>query len=83
MFEDDICKYCQQAPNHNTEEQMQLLRLRDCMHASDKGLVDRGFPKLMKLLSARGWVHATEDGHQITDAGRAFVRLHERWFETC
>jgi predicted transcriptional regulator len=74
------CSYCQQAL-HTDRELMQLMHLRNCRISTDKGLIDQGFPTYMKEMAVNRWVRAVGKGYVITDEGRAFERLHERWFE--
>lgn len=47
----------------------QLMRLRDCAGSNRIGMLDRGFPILMKGLAALGLVDVSEAGAKITFSG--------------
>jgi hypothetical protein len=56
---------------------MLLLRLEDCATSSRLGLADKGFPRAMSELKAKGLVEEVQGGHKITVAGRTFLAEHE------
>lgn len=53
---------------------MLLLRLNDCATSTKLGMVDKGFPRLMKQLEAKGYVSRVANGYKATQAGFALLR---------
>lgn len=47
----------------------QLMRLRDCAGSNRIGMLDRGFPQLMKGLAALGLVDVSAIGAKVTMVG--------------
>ena len=62
-------------------ELMQLLRLRDCKKTTDVGMVDQGFPGIMREMVALGWVKSVGKGHQITNAGRIYLAENAKFLK--
>ena len=54
-------------------ELMHLFRLNDIQKSTDKGMVDRGFPKIYAEMVALNLVKRVSDGYQITELGRAHL----------
>jgi len=61
-----------------TENELMLLfRLHNLKISSDHGCVDQGFPKIYAQLAALNYAKQVENGYQITDLGRAFLKTDE------
>ena len=75
------CPFCK-FPPHNERESMQLMHLRHCNKSTNMGLVDQGFPGYMREMTYRKWVKPVGKGHQITEEGKAYLKLHENWFRS-
>ncbi len=77
MKKDKICKYCG-GPAHSETDLMQIMRLDNCRVSTDKGQIDQGFPRIMKVMEGRGWVKPVGKGFQITNEGRIFLNVHKQ-----
>lgn len=48
---------------------MELMRLNDCAASTRMGMVDQGFPAIMKKLAALKLVDKKGEGHVVNEAG--------------
>jgi hypothetical protein len=56
---------------------MELIRLRDCATSSRNG-VDKGFPRTLKGLAAKGLVKESKGGYVVTTLGLETLKQYSR-----
>lgn len=54
-------------------EMIHLFRLNDIRKSTDKGMIDRGFPRVYAEMAALNLVKTVGNGYQITELGRVHL----------
>lgn len=54
----------------------ELLRLVDCQMSTRLGIIDQGFPMVMRKLAAKNLVEPVGSGHRITEEGNLYLSAH-------